>query len=298
MKRLFALLLAAMLLGMAGCQKPGDSLSVTPGEAVIAPKTATLQKPPKGTLSTPEGEIDLTPAGYQWTAKGSGSAVSTTIADQASRPLSKGSLKPVTISQYAEISPSWEVSPTSVTYTCWPEGIWENSNVHSEPVDSRDDFKFCVKPGGYIYEITAKWADTGAGSYGSVNYYVYIVGGTEHSHQIASEPQTVENPYIGYCGNTQTTLYIGDKKYTFMYGHSVTLTDILLNLDYDPMRVCRCLPEYKVDTEFGTGYGIHLTQGYARCEKGQADLTQEQIDTIAGIIQWAERTGGKYSIFN
>lgn len=284
MKRLFALFLAAALLSMAGCQTPDPSLSVTPGETLALPE---METPPRGTLSTPEGEIELTMAGYHWTGKNV-----TTFADQASRPLSKGSLKPTRI-QYAQISLNWEVTPTSVSCICWPEGIWVNSNVRSEKVDLENGFTLSLKPGGYIYEIAAKWANIG-----SANYYVYIVFEPEHSHQAAAEPQTVENPFTGYCGNTQTTLYIGDKKYTFMYGHSVTLTDILLNLDYDPMRVCRCLPEYTVDTEFGTGYGIHLTQGYARCEKGQADLTQEQIDTIAGIIQWAERTGGKYSIFN
>lgn len=123
-------------------------------------------------------------------------------------------------------------------------------------------------------------------------------GGEDHSHRVASEAQTVDDPITGYCGNTQTTLHIGDKEYTFMYGHSVTLTDILINFNYDPMRVCRCRPEYTVDTEFGKGYGINLTQGYARCEKGQADLTQEQIGTIAGIIEWAETTDCKYPFDN
>ncbi|MBO5867604.1 MAG: hypothetical protein J6Q54_01690, partial [Oscillospiraceae bacterium] len=92
----------------------------------------------------------------------------------------------------------------------------------------------------------------------------------------------------GYCGNTQTVLQIGNRRYEFMYGQSVTLTDILLNLDYDPMKVCRCKPEYTVDTEFETGYGINLTQGYARSKKGQADLTREQIEQIREIIRWAE----------
>ena len=48
------------------------------------------------------------------------------------------------------------------------------------------------------------------------------------------------------------------------------------------------MAEYTVDTEFGTGYEINLTEGFARYEKGQAELTQAQIDTIAEIIKWAE----------
>ena len=82
----------------------------------------------------------------------------------------------------------------------------------------------------------------------------------------------------------------------WMYGYSVTLTDLLANLDYNPDKVCRCMAQYKADTEFGKNYHIHLEYGFVRCDKGQADLTQEQIDTIAEIIEWAETTNCKYPI--
>ncbi len=112
---------------------------------------------------------------------------------------------------------------------------------------------------------------------------------TDHTHQPVADEQTVSDPVSGYCGNTQTTIYFDDDtKYTFMYGESVTMTDILINLDYDKSKLCKCLPEYTVDTEFGAGYGINLTGGYARCDKGQADLTQEQIDKLKEIILWAK----------
>ena len=83
-----------------------------------------------------------------------------------------------------------------------------------------------------------------------------------HSHSPANEAQTVDDPVTGYCGNTQTTIYFDNgKSHTFMSGNSVTMTDILVNLKYDKNKLCKCLPEYKVDTEFGTGYGINLTEG-------------------------------------
>lgn len=114
-----------------------------------------------------------------------------------------------------------------------------------------------------------------------------------HSHSAAEEAQTVSDPISGYCGNTQTTIYFdGSASYSFMYENSVTVTDILANLDYDPDKVCRCLPEYTVDTEFGSGYGINLTESYARCEKGQADLTQEQVQQLQSIILWAKEQAG------
>jgi len=157
-----------------------------------------------------------------------------------------------------------------------------------------------VKAAGMFFKLPMNYivGDTGMGYYGTANYYVYVIGGLDHSHQIVEEAQTVEDPITGYCGNIQTTLYVGEKAYTFQYGYSVTLTDILVNLRYDPMGVCRCAPEYTVDTEFGTGYGINLTQGYARCEKGQANLTQEQINAIAQIVAWAESTNGEYDFSN
>ena len=119
---------------------------------------------------------------------------------------------------------------------------------------------------------------------------------TEHGHQLAEEPQTVKDPFVGYCGNTWTRLHIGEKTYEFMFGHSVTLTDILLNLDYRPGEFCRCMAEYTVDTEFGLGYEVNLTEGFARWEKGQASLTAEQVEQIRQIIQWAVTTDCEYPV--
>ena len=295
-----------------------DGLPSYIDDKVVIPQTeAEFKEPPVGTIRTPEGDADLRLGGYGWIYSLGNGLDNATIADQAGRPIPKEVLTPVTISsQFAEtvyapvpgtdtyaptnslgylVKLAWEVEPTTVTYACWPESVWVKENVEEESVVSQDG-AFYAKPGGYVYEIVAIWDDTGKGYHGSANYYVYIVGGDDHSHQAAATAQTVDDPFVGYCGNTQTTLHIGDKEYTFMYGNSVTLTDILLNLKYDPMRICRCRPEYTVDTEFGKGYGINLTAGYARCDKGQADLTQEQIDTIAEIIEWAETTNCKYPI--
>lgn len=116
-----------------------------------------------------------------------------------------------------------------------------------------------------------------------------IICEDEQLHIPAKEPQNTESQIGGYCGNTQTTVYFNNsKKYTFMDGESVTLTDILLNLDYKKEKMCKCRPEYTVDTEFGQGYGINISQSYARFENGQADLTKEQAEKIKKIILWAQ----------
>ena len=130
-----------------------------------------------------------------------------------------------------------------------------------------------------------------------VVYYNDVKMYDGHSHSPANEAQTVDDPVTGYCGNTQTTIYFDNgKSHTFMSGNSVTMTDILVNLKYDKNKLCKCLPEYKVDTEFGTGYGINLTEGYARCDKGQAELTREQIDKLKEIILWAKEKAGVSSV--
>ena len=69
-----------------------------------------------------------------------------------------------------------------------------------------------------------------------------------------------------------------------MGNDSVKLTDILLNLKYDPAKICNCTPEYTVKTKFGKPHGVNLPEGYAQCEKSQADLTQEQAAMIQKIM--------------
>lgn len=106
-----------------------------------------------------------------------------------------------------------------------------------------------------------------------------------HSHIPAAEPLTVDDPVSGYCGNTVTEVVWNGEAFSFWGTDSVTLTDILINLAYDPEQICRCLPEFTVNTEFGDGYGVNLSGAYARCEKGQAALTAEQVDKIRDIVE-------------
>ncbi|MBQ8894681.1 MAG: hypothetical protein IJ043_09795 [Clostridia bacterium] len=114
--------------------------------------------------------------------------------------------------------------------------------------------------------------------------------------QTAEEEET---PNV-YCGNTLTTLQLCDEfgtpngeEYTFMAGPSVTLTDLLRRLDYDPEKVCKCCSySIAVTTEFGGPYYISFSESYARCKEGQADLTPEQLETIQTIT--ADLQNGKF----
>ena len=119
----------------------------------------------------------------------------------------------------------------------------------------------------------------------------------EDVHIPAEISHTVADSISGYCGNTVTTLWMGmpvaGEGYTFWGTDSVSLTDILINLAYEDGQVCRCPVEYVVDTEFGTGYGVNLTECFARYEGGQVSLTQEQVETIADIISRQTGDGGE-----
>ena len=89
------------------------------------------------------------------------------------------------------------------------------------------------------------------------------------------KPQFGERPILGLT--SKLTVTAENENYEI-------LKEILLNLDYSPYRVCRCLPQYRLETDFGE-FGIHLSQAYARCKDGQANLTAEQVKTLRQIIE-------------
>jgi len=109
----------------------------------------------------------------------------------------------------------------------------------------------------------------------------------DHSHAVFKGDNVVEHDFVGYCGNTVTTVRydaMGKSeeswKKSFWGGTSVGLSDFLRWLDYDD-GTCRCLPEYYVKTEFSASeYGINLSEGYVRFEGKQVQLTSEQLDFL------------------
>lgn len=252
--------------------------------------------------------MTLSAAGYAWTYPNPDGTETAVIADQNGRPLALKCTQTILVSKenaetiYAPVSGgtayeptnslghfvklAWEIQPTSFTITCWPDTVWEDDDTPSKTVICQES-AFYAWQGGYVYEIAAQWGKDSTGYEGSANYYVYITDDV-HTHITALTPQTVDDPVTGYCGNTWTTIRIDEEKYGFWGSNSVTLTDILVNLDYKPEKVCKCRPEFYVDTEFGNDYGVNLSSGYVRCEKGQADLTAEQVKQISDILQWAK----------
>lgn len=111
----------------------------------------------------------------------------------------------------------------------------------------------------------------------------------EHIHTPSEGNNIVDHDPAYYCGNTMTAVSrVAGPEEEFWEASfdgidSVDLTDLLLHLDYSGP-VCKCLPEYNVDTEFGTGYGINLTEGHVRYDSGQVSLTAEQVEEIQAIL--------------
>ena len=111
----------------------------------------------------------------------------------------------------------------------------------------------------------------------------------DHAHAPLTGNNTVEHDQALYCGNTVTTVSCEERVWdapweaSFWGEDSVALTDLLRYLDYSGP-VCKCLPEYTVDTEFGTGYGVNLTENYVRHDGGQVSLTAEQAEEIRAIL--------------
>ncbi len=112
-----------------------------------------------------------------------------------------------------------------------------------------------------------------------------------HSHQLTQEDNVLPHEEVGYCGNTITKVRQNERleedpwEVSFWGSDSVALTDLLIHLDYSG-EICRCLPEYYVDTEFSQEeYGLNLTSGYVRYGEGQAELTQEQVELLQGILE-------------
>lgn len=111
----------------------------------------------------------------------------------------------------------------------------------------------------------------------------------DHSHRFVTEEQTVEEPVNGYCGNMQVAITVAGEQYLISGTSAVTITDILINLDYDPDQVCRCAADIIVDTETLTGIQVNPAEGFARCERGQAALTREQATIIQEIIDQLDK---------
>lgn len=242
------------------------------------------KEPPAAMLVFDNTKASLAPMGYSWFYRDEDEKEVAVIADRVAIPE-----KEQVLSIYADpalAEPVYQYNPDTGKYDAMKHQGYliklafpiNPSQITCRPVTEGlsgeyviDDSSFYALQGEHLYQITVTWEETLEGCHGTADYFVYI-----HDTQNL------------YCGNTQTTLHLGNSDYSFMYGNSVTLTDMLQKLTYDPQALCNCIHEFTIDTEFGSNYRVNLTEGYVRYGSGQAALTKEQILTIQGIVDWAK----------
>lgn len=244
-----------------------------------------FKEPPKLEVVHDGGQFEAFHGGYTW-SHATGDGTWTTICADALHPLQmKAHLQPVSCGNN-QVRLVFEQDPSTVSVRCWPDDQWENTDSQSEAADMWNRV-LNLNQGGWIYEVTATWNEDNY--YGTATYVFYMAPAMLlHGHLYSSNPQTVDEPVTFWCGNTVATLHLAGESFSFMGGNAIALSDILVNLAYDPEMICRCMAEYTADTETGKGYQINLTQGFVRCEKGQAALTREQADALRAIVEWAE----------
>ncbi len=281
------MLAVILIFSMTACQSSISCPAADEPEQMNAPgsngasKPTSKEPPALKVLDSSCIAIEANIGTYSWMYD-NGDGTWTGVEADSSHPLEwQEFLVPMTTSDDT-VELYFDVPPQSFTIRCWSDANWDRVNAKEEKVTISDN-KLELKEGGYIYEVVATWTGDNLAAEGTVHYGFYVIK-DGHSHTLAEQPQTVDDPVTGYCGNTMTTIVLDGQEYTFMDSDSVDLTDILINLKYDPMRVCRCAPEFTVKTEFGDPYGVNLNQGYVRCEEGQADLTPDQVAFIQQIL--------------
>ena len=282
MKRMISFLLAVILIfTLAACQSSQEPGQTNPPGSVGTSKPTSKEPPVLKVLDSTCIGIEANKGTYTWTYD-NGDGTQTGVCADSSHPLEwQEFLVPMTTSDDT-VELHFDVQPQEISIRCWSDAHWDDVNAKEEHVNLTGN-SLELKDGGYIYEVVAKWTGENLAAEGTVCYGFYVIRG-DHNHTLAETPQVVEDPVTGYCGNTMTTIILDGQEYTFMGSDSVNLTDILINLKYDSDRICDCLPEFRVKTEFGEPYGVNLSEGYVRCDEGQADLTIDQIEEIQKIL--------------
>ncbi len=109
-----------------------------------------------------------------------------------------------------------------------------------------------------------------------------------HAHTPQDPELCIDHTSGGWCGNMTAEIHMDGADYSLSGTDAVTLTDILYFLPYSEENLCRCMAEFTVNTEMGSGYEINLTEYFVRHQGGQASLTEEDAQQIQSILDTLE----------
>ena len=137
------------------------------GEAVVI-----LEEPPALTVVSDETALSAQLGSYSWQRKLSDGTSESVIADSAHPLDCRDLLSPLETPEHTAVLRFSEKPDSIVSVRCWSDAHWEEPFADSDPVERNGD-TITLKPGGYIYEVSAQW-DTADGYGGTADYSFYI----------------------------------------------------------------------------------------------------------------------------
>lgn len=129
------------------------------------------EEPPALTVVSDQTACGALLGTYSWQKNNGDGTVTATEADSA-HPLDCKDLLPLleTTEGTATLRFSWE--PDAVSVRCWSDERWADASAESEDVEVSGNV-MTLKPGAYIYEITARW-NTNNEYGGTASYSAYL----------------------------------------------------------------------------------------------------------------------------
>ena len=168
MKKLLAILLAlSCLLGLTACG----------GEK--------LEEPPELHIVAEDGTVTATGGSYSWNWNIFGGA-SCGVESDSIHPLEYEDLVETLVTDAPTVKLELAVAPDTVTAVeCWSDEHWggdyDTPSESAELTSVNDTLNIALKPGGYIYVVSAKWDRD---KYSGTSRYVF--------HVVTPELQTAE----------------------------------------------------------------------------------------------------------
>lgn len=132
-----------------------------------------LEEPPALSVVSDETALDAVSGTYSWQKTNVDGTAESTIAD-SSHPLECRDLlsPPFETTEATAVLRFTEEPDTILSVRCWSDEHWGEPAANSEDVTIVGNV-LTLKPGGYIYEVTAEWdAENGYG--GTASYFIYL----------------------------------------------------------------------------------------------------------------------------
>lgn len=132
-----------------------------------------LEEPPALSVVSDETALDAVSGTYSWQKTNVDGTAESTIADSP-HPLECRDLlsPPFETTEATAVLRFTEEPDTILSVRCWSDEHWGEPAANSEDVTIVGNV-LTLKPGGYIYEVTAEWdAENGYG--GTASYFIYL----------------------------------------------------------------------------------------------------------------------------